>query len=160
MADAKKILKVLQDELKLQNRHLRLLEAQHSALLACDRPRFCGLKEEHALMLSLLESQEAIRCSVMRDEAGNTVSLSALLREIPQISHRNILAVSQELKRILGRVQVLGQQNQKMIQNELEYIAFTLDLFVEAGRKADVSYANYGGRRPTVGTRMFLDRLA
>jgi hypothetical protein len=159
MAEAKKILKVLQDQLQIQTRHIRLLEAQQCALLACDRPRFCELQEEHASLLALLEKQEAARCAVMCDQAGNTVSLSKLLEGIPQNDHRNILAVSDSLKSALDRVRLLGQQNQQMIQNELEYLAFTLDLFMEAGRKADNTHA-YGGSRPTVGTRMFLDRRA
>ena len=44
----KHILKALRDELALQTRHLKLLESQQLALLACDRARFAALQEDYA----------------------------------------------------------------------------------------------------------------
>jgi len=48
------------------------------------------------------------------------------------------------------------QRNEMLIRNELNYLAFSLDLFVEAGRAAGQSY----GGGAMLGARMGLDRRA
>jgi hypothetical protein len=154
MADPNKILKLLRDELTLQTRHCKLLEAQQKALLACDRPRFCAIQAEQELMLRLIEAQWTAREAALHDGSGNLLALSALIERVPPAQQRALGMVRDSLRKTLERVQELNAQNQKLIKNELEYIAFTLDLFVEAGRKAQTSY---GGR---FRGRMLLDRCA
>ena len=153
MPETKQILKVLRDELALQTRHCRLLEAQEQALLACDRARFEALQEDHAKMLAALEAQDAARRAVLTDEAGEAMTLSALRETIPAKSLRTL---EDGLRRTLERVQTLTCRNRTLIKNELDYLAFTLDLFVEAGRSADTGYG--GGARPLA--RLLLDRRA
>ena len=46
-------------------------------------------------------------------------------------------------------------RNQSLINNELNYIAFMLDLFVEAGRSAETGYG-----AGSMGPRLLLDRRA
>ena len=152
----KLILQVLRDELALQTRHRKLLEAQEQALLACDRGRFAALQEEHCRLLPLLEAQDVARRAALTDETGGALTLSALRERLPVESLRGLPALEEGLRRTLDRVQALTRSNQKLIQNELNYLAFTLDLFVEAGRMADNGYG--GGRRP-IG-RLLLDRRA
>jgi hypothetical protein len=156
MLDKKKVNKILKDELALQTRHCKLLEAQQRALISCDRRRFTGMQEEYALMLTLLDSQEAMRNAAMEDDDGHVWSLSTLIEELPDKDRRPLDMLRNNLKRTTERNQALGQQNQKLIQNELEYIAFTLDLFVEAGRKAETDYTG----RISGTARMLLDRRA
>jgi len=156
MTDTKRILQVLRDELALQTRHRKLLEAQEQALLACDRERFAALQEEHCAMLAALEAQDDARRAALTDEAGAPLTLSALKEVLPDASLRGLPALEDELRRTLDRVQALTCSNQKLIQNELNYLAFTLDLFVEAGRTADNGYG--GGGRLT--GRLLLDRRA
>ena len=153
MPATKQILKVLRDELALQTRHCRLLEAQEQALLVCDRARFASLQEEHAEILSALEAQDAARRAALTNDDGETLTLSALRETIPAKSLR---ALEDGLRRTLDRVQALTRRNQRLIKNELEYLAFTLDLFVEAGRSAD---NGYGGGGRLIG-RLLLDRRA
>ena len=153
MPETKQILKVLRDELALQTRHCRLLEAQEQALLACNRVRFAALQDEHAQMLAALEIQDAARCAVLINDNGEALTLSALKETIPAKSLRTL---EEGLRRTLERVQTLTRCNQMLIKNELNYFAFTLDLFVEAGRAADNGYG--GGARPLA--RLLLDRRA
>jgi hypothetical protein len=154
MADPNKILKLLRDELVLQTRHCKLLEDQQKALLACDRPRFCTVQAEQSLMMQLIEAQTTAREAAMHDDDGNLVALSELIQGLPPQHQRALGLVRDSLRKTLERVRELNIQNRKLIKNELEYIAFTLDLFVEAGRKAE---ASYGGR---FRGRLLLDRCA
>lgn len=156
MTDTKRILQVLRDELALQTRHCKLLEAQEQALLGCDRGRFAALQEEHCAMLAALEAQDDARRGALTDDAGGPLTLSALKEMLPAESLRGLPALEDGLRRTLERVQALTRSNQKLIQNELNYLAFTLDLFVEAGRTADNGYG--GGGRLT--GRLLLDRRA
>ncbi|BDI28300.1 hypothetical protein CCAX7_003510 [Capsulimonas corticalis] len=156
MPDTKKILKVLRDEQTLQTRHCRLLETQQRALLACDRKRFHDTQTEHALLLAQLEVQAEARQAALLGDDGKPCLLSAIVEDLPERSRRPILNVRDTLRLTLERIQELSRQNERLINNELEYIAFTLDLFVEAGRKADILY----GGRSLNGCRLLLDRLA
>lgn len=153
MPETKQILKVLRDELALQTRHCRLLEAQEQALLACDRKRFAALQEEHTQMLVALEAQDGARRTALTNEEGEALTLAALRETIPAKSLRPL---EDGLRRTLDRIQTLTRRNQRLIKNELEYLAFTLDLFVEAGRNAD---NGYGGGGRLIG-RLLLDRRA
>jgi hypothetical protein len=157
MADPQKVLKLLRDELDLQTRHMKLLEAQQTALLACDRPRFCEMKAEQDLMLRLLDAQQTAREAEMVDCNGNLLAITALLERTPEKQQRALGLVRDSLIKTIKRVQELTVQNKQLIENELEYIAFTLDLFVEAGRKATRN--DYGGFGSLRG-RMLLDRRA
>ena len=156
MADARQILKVLRDELALQTRHCKLLEAQEQALLACDRARFFRLQEEHADMLAALEAQDAARRAALTDDAGGPLTLSALKEAAPAPALRGLPALEDGLRPTLERVQTLTRRNKTLIQNQLDYLAFTLDLFLEAGRSAD---NGYGGAGRHTG-RLLLDRRA
>ena len=105
-------------------------------------------------MLAALEVQEERRRTAMQDEEGLAQTLTAILETLTEKEQRRFTPVRDGLKRVLERVQTLTRQNQQMITNELNYIAFTLDLFVEAGRSADSRYgAGSGGR-------LLLDRRA
>ncbi len=156
MTDTKRILQVLRDELALQTRHCKLLEAQEQALLTCDRGRFAALQEQHCAMLAVLEVQDDARRAALVDDAGMPLTLSGLKELLPPASLRGLPALENNLRRTLDRVQALTRSNRKLIQNELNYLAFTLDLFVEAGRTAD---NGYGGGGRMVG-RLLLDRRA
>lgn len=156
MTDAKRILQVLRDELALQTRHRKLLEAQELALLSCDRARFAVLQEEHCGMLAALEAQDDARRAALVDEAGGPLTLSVLAELLPAASLRGLPALEDGLRQTLDRVQALTRSNRRLIENELNYLSFTLDLFVEAGRTADNGYG--GGGRLT--GRLMLDRRA
>jgi len=156
MPEPKQILQVLRDELALQKRHCKLLESQEQALLSCDRGRFAALQEEHCGMLAALEAQDGARRAALRDEAGVPLTLSALKEMLSESSLRGLPALEDGLRGTLERVHALTRSNQKLIQNELNYLAFTLDLFVEAGRTAD---NGYGGSGRITG-RLLLDRRA
>jgi hypothetical protein len=152
MPDPQRILKLLRDELDLQRRHCKLLEAQQNALLVCDRPRFCGMRAEQDLMLALLAAQQTVREAELEDGNGNVVGITALIEQLPARQRRAYELVVDSLLSVAGRVQELSIQNKKLIENEMAYIAFALDLFVEAGRKARTVYG--GSFRP----RLLLDR--
>ena len=152
----KSILQVLRKELALQTRHCTLLEAQEKALLACDRALFATLQSEHAEMLLEIQAQDAERRTSLRDEEGVALTISALKQQTPASSLPVLTALEDSLRRTVDRVQALMRRNQMLIQNELEYLAFTLDLFVEAGRSADKVYG--GGRR--IAGRLLLDQRA
>ena len=156
MADPQKVLTLLRTELEIQTRHKKLLETQQEALLACDRPRFCGMKAEQDLMIQLLDAQKTAREAELAEPNGNLLAISALMERCPEKQQRALGLVRDSLIKTISRVQELSEQNTQLIENELEYIAFTLDLFVEAGRKADILY----GGRSLNGCRLLLDRLA
>ena len=161
MPDTNRVLRVLRDELALQTRHRKLLEAQEQALLACDRIRFTNLQAEHAQMRAALESQDDARRAAMTDEAGAPLTLSALKERAPAAHRAKLDALGDMLRETLDRVQTLTRRNKTLITNELDYIAFTLDLFVEAGRSSDAGYGPQRGgdwARPT--GRLMPDRRA
>ena len=156
MLEPKNILRILRQELALQTRHCKLLEAQQQALLACDRVRFTEMQSAHKQILRELEVQHTERQAALQDEDGNLHSLTSLRECVPASSLRGLSGLEENLRATLKRVQTLTQRNQMLIQNELNYIAFTLDLFVEAGRCSDNSYG--GGFRQA--GRLLLDRVA
>ena len=167
MYDAKKIksiLKVLRDELTLQTRHMRLLEAQQLALLACDRVRFTALQDEYALTLVQLEAQDTARRAALTDGSGEPIVLSLLKTQVSERNQSVLQTLEDNLRRTLEQVQSLTRRNQTLIQNELDYLAFSLDLFVEAGRSADNGYGIHCGSAGRSGGRLsgllLLDRRA
>ena len=66
------------------------------------------------------------------------------------------------LRRTLEQVQSLTRRNGTLIQNELDYLAFSLDLFVEAGRSADNGYGTnpIQSRAGRAASLLLLDRRA
>jgi len=159
MPDAKHILQVLRDELALQTRHCKLLEAQEQALLACDRARFTDLQDDYASVLVALEAQDAARRAALEDGSG-PLTLSQLKDLVPAKSRHGLDALGDGLTQTLDRIQTLSRRNKTLIQNELDYFAFTLDLFVEAGRSSDASYGPRGMRSGHLTGRLMLDRRA
>ena len=155
MTDAKQLTSLLREELSLQTRHCKLLEAQQRALLACDRARFCALQDEYARLLGQLDAQAQARQALFQDEQGNALSLAALTDLLPLRQQSTLIPLRDRLKRTLECAQELCRGNRQLIENELNYIAFSLDLFVETGRQADIKY---GGSR--WGGRKLLDRRA
>ena len=158
----KQILKVLRDELALQTRHLRLLESQQLALLACDRVRFTALQDEYALVLVQLEAQDTARRAALVGEDGEPLTLSALKEHCTERNQSVLQTLEHSLRQTLDQVQLLTRRNQTLIQNELDYLAFSLDLFVEAGRSADNGYgANcVRSRAGRAASLLLLDRRA
>ena len=158
----KQILKVLRDELALQTRHLKLLESQQLALLACDRVRFTALQEEYALVLVQLEAQDTARRAAMVDEDGEPLMLSGLKTQCAERNQAVLQALEDSLRQTLDQVQVLTKRNGTLIQNELDYLAFSLDLFVEAGRSADNGYGTnrIQSRAGRAASLLLLDRRA
>ena len=158
----KQILKVLRDELALQTRHLKLLESQQLALLACDRVRFTALQEEYALVLVQLEAQDTARRAAMVDEDGEPLMLSVLKTQCAERNQAVLQALEDSLRQTLDQVQVLTKRNGTLIQNELDYLAFSLDLFVEAGRSADNGYGTnrVQSRAGRAASLLLLDRRA
>ena len=155
MTDAKHIAQLLRQELKLQTRHCKVLEGQQRALIACDHNQFRIWQEEYTALLGPLEAQAQARQAAMQDEQGQPVTLPALMETMSAPEQATLAALRDTLKRTLERAQALCRRNTQLIQNELNYIAFSLDLFVEAGRQADVKYGGSGW-----GGRKLLDRRA
>lgn len=158
----KHILKVLRDELALQTRHLKLLESQQLALLGCDRVRFTALQEEYAVVLVQLEAQDTSRRAALVGEDGEPLTLLQLKGQCTERNQGVLQTLEDGLRRTLDQVQLLTKRNQTLIQNELDYLAFSLDLFVEAGRSADNGYgANcIQSRAGRAASLLLLDRRA
>ncbi len=156
MNDAQQLTQCLRRQWALQTQHCRLLEAQGQALIACDRPRFCALQAEYDRLLAALEEQDAVRSALMCDADGRACTLTALMGQFPDGTRLRLTALRDGLRATLEKAQDLARRNQRLIQNELDYMAFTLDLFVEAGRSADAAYGGLG----MAGGRLFLDRRA
>ena len=92
----------------------------------------------------------------MQDEMGQMCSLSALLTNVSPRDRRALETLRAALGKTLSQVQELSTRNRGLINNELKYIAFMLDLYVEAGRSAEAGYGIGGG----MGRRLLLDRRA
>ena len=156
MTDARPLIQCLRQQWALQTQHCRLLEAQGQALIACDRRRFCALQADYERLLAALEDQDTVRISLMQDDQGQACTLSALIGRFPDPARLRLTALRDGLRGTLELAQDLARRNQRLIQNELDYMAFTLDLFVEAGRSADAAYGGLG----MAGGRLLLDRRA
>ena len=161
-SNIKQIIKVLRDELALQTRHLKLLESQQLALLACDRARFTALQEDYAVVLVQLEAQDTARRTALAGEDGQPLTLLLLKEQCSERNQTVLQTLEDSLRQTLGQVQILTKRNQTLIQNELDYLAFSLDLFVEAGRSADNGYgANcVRSRAGRAASLLMLDRRA
>lgn len=156
MIDPQALLKALRLHWALHQRHCKLLKAQQSALLACDREKFCALQPEHDLLVQQVQQQEEALRVLIQGGAGSAATLSAQLACLPERTRRPLQAVQSGLLRTLQETRALSERNAQLIQNELHYLDYTLDLFIDAGRAAD---AGYGGRGPMRG-RLLLDSLA
>lgn len=156
MIDETQIAELLRSELAIQTRHCKILEAQERALLAGDRTRFIAIQQEYASLVERLKVQGDARITMLQDEDGQPVTLNALLDELPEADQKPLVDLRDRVHACLDRAQRLCQRNEKLITNELRYIAFALDLFVEAGRRADDSY----GGRGRFARRRMLDRQA
>ncbi len=156
-ANIKTILKTLRDELALQTRHQKLLESQQMALLSCDRVRFTALQDEYAQVLVQLEAQDTARRAAMAGHDGHALLLSAIKSQCSERNQATLQTLEDSLRRTLEQVQTLTRRNQTLIQNELDYLAFSLDLLVEAGRTADCGYGSVrvgrGGRSTFLDSR-------
>lgn len=158
MTDPKTLTTILKRELALRTRHCQLLEAQGRALLACDRARFTALEPGLADMLAQMQAQETARRAALTDDNGDPLTLSALLEQMEPDSRAwgTLTSLRDSLRETIERSQTLMQRNEMLIRSELSFLAFSLDLFVEAGRAAGQGYS--GGTR--LGGRLGLDRLA
>ncbi len=158
MPDTQTLITILKQEQALRTRHCRLLEAQQRALLSCDRARFAKLEPEHADLLVQLEAQETLRRDALADADGEPVTLSAVLEDMGETTRasRTLTTLRDTLRETIDRSRILMQRNEMLIRNELNYLAFSLDLFVEAGRAAGQSY----GGGAMLGGRLGLDRRA
>lgn len=156
MTSEQKLIKNLRQELSLQSKHRQLLEAQGSALEACDRERFAAMQAAHADLLARLQALGQERMEMMCDEDGNACPLSTLLEHVSSRGRKTLEGLRATLGAVLAGNRDLSARNQKLIDNELKYIAFMLDLFVEAGRSAEAGYGAGSG----IGRRLLLDRRA
>jgi hypothetical protein len=149
MNDAQRLTRLLRNELMLQTRHCQLLEAQQRALTACDRTRFMSLQSDYTALVGRLKAQAETR-------SANGETIAMLLDALPAEQRATPFARRDTLAETLERARNLCKRSEMLISNELAYMAFTLDLFVEAGRRADVSYGGNG----RLGRRRLLDRRA
>lgn len=158
MPSLPQLIAVLKQEHALRLRHCRLLEAQGRALLACDRARFIALETEHAALLVEMEAQAVRRQEVLADDTGAPQTLSHWLETMPDDARprRALESLRDALFAAASRAQTLARRNEMLIQNELNYLTFALDLFVEAGRTANRGY----GGRALIGGCLGLDRRA
>ena len=83
---------------------------------------------------------------------GQPVKLSDLLPTMPQRLRDAAVELREELKRVVADVTRISDENQTLIENELGYISFMMDSYVDASRKAD----KYAGLRS--GRRLMLDK--
>lgn len=148
MDTSKDVIKLLKGELALQKRHIKLLQAQNEALVACDRPRFFQLFEGYSAFLKELEVHAGTR-----DKALGGVPLASITAQWPDEDSGQAKKLSDEIRKALARAREVSAQNQKLISRELTYIDFLLNLYVEAGRRS-ASYANSGEFAPAIGNRL------
>ena len=148
MYTSKEVIKLLKGELALQKRHIKLLQAQNEALIACDRPRFFQLFEGYSAFLKELEQHAA-----KRDTALAGAPLAGLTDEWPDEDSAQAKKLSEEIRNALFLAKEISARNQKLISRELTYIDFLLNLYVEAGRRS-ASYANSGEFAPAIGNRL------
>lgn len=158
MSDTQTLIALLKQEQILRMRHCQLLEAQQRALLACDRARFARLEPDHADLLVQLASQETMRRTALSDDDGEPITLSAVLEQMDETSRacRTLTTLRDKLRETIERSRTLMLRNEMLIRNELNFLAFSLDLFVEAGRATGQSY----GGGAFLGGRLGLDRRA
>jgi hypothetical protein len=156
MIDPQPLTHLLREELALQTRHCRLLETQQAALMNCDRSRFAAVQQEYAALAERLKVQTEARLALMCDEDGHALPFSVLLEALPETDRKQIVRLRERVQGVLEHAQGLCRRNEKLIQNELRYIAFALELFVDAGRRADNGY----GGRGLLARRRLLDRRA
>ena len=152
MTDSYKIIDTMRRELALQRRYLKLLDLQKTSLLACDRKKFTELQPEQETIVATLAANQDLRQKLFRMSDGQPVKLSDLLPTMPQRLRDAAVELREELKRVVADVTRISDENQTLIENELGYISFMMDSYVDASRKAD----KYAGLRS--GRRLMLDK--
>ena len=133
-------LNLLRRELALQKRHLQLVKEQNSALIAGDRARFERLHRAYVRFVTELDAQ----CSDRTKTFGCSMTPIILLFYGWSGAERSAgVALATAVHQVLAEIQDVVNQNNTLIGNELRYIEFMLDTYIEAGRKTN-GYARQG----------------
>jgi hypothetical protein len=147
------ILRHLAAEITLQRIHVKLLSAQRMALVQRDHEGFVGLQPEHGSCLADLSSQAEERRRLLRGR-----SMAAVFASWPEAEQTKAKALARQLRQLLKEARMLCAQNAAMINNELRYADFLLDIFVKAGRKR-IGYLPKG-KGSACAVNLFLNQVA
>ena len=156
MNNVKHLLQTLRAEWSLHLKHVQLLQAQQTALLSCDRDEFCRLHTQHEALLAQIAAHTKVRDAALRDETGAPRPLSAWLVDAVGRTRQTLENLQNGLRETLRLAQTLTQRNAQLIENDLTFFAYMMDLYVDVAR---LSGDGYGGHAPAAG-RLGLDRRA
>ena len=156
MNNIKLLLHTLRAEWSLHLRHVRLLQAQQAALLTCDRDEFCRLHAQHEELLAQMEAQGNARDEALRGPDGAPRPLSTWIAEAAGRTRQTLETLQGNLQGTLQQAQELARRNAVLLENEMAFFAYMMDLYVDAAR---ISGDDYAGHAPAAG-RLGLDRRA
>lgn len=153
--EIKSIIEILQKELTLQKRHIELLQTQHGALISCDRAAFAAAQKDYVRLLAEVKRHAAQRSLAL---GGNTPPLKERIAAWPQRERAQGEALLVAIFTLIGRIKLVSLQNAAMIQNELRYGKFMLDLYIDAARKQS-NYAKRG-MQPMKSVTLLINHVA
>ncbi len=152
--DATATLAMLKHELELQRKHVRCLRDQNSALISCNRAKFEQQQKSYVALLSELEAQESRRNKLL---AGR--SLGDGSQEWTSQQRTALLRVCEQIGSASVQARDLNSQNRLLIEGELRYMSFMLDVMLDTARKTGHSYEAHGGLA-TVQRSLLINRAA
>jgi len=150
------IIEMLRSESILQRRHIDLLEAQHSALLAGDEARFAEVYHVYEQFLCELEKQAEWRRRMAPEEGA---SLRAEMKSWSVDKRKKGSVLLDSIAASLEKVARLAEQNTVMLNNQLNYIQFMMSIIVRASRGSQ-SYAPKGMMAPSFTENLFVNHMA
>ena len=156
MADTHQLIKFLRSNIALQSRNCHLLEAEQKALMACNRPLFCELHARHNELLREMQQADFERKCLLTAENGSVGTIGQLLALLPARERRVAENLRDTLRKISEHAGALCLRNRMLIRNEVKYMSFMMDLFIETGRNEETKYSSYAAFRG----RALLDRRA
>jgi len=153
--EPKSIIEILRSELQLQRRHYQILQEQHAALLVGDRQRFAVTQQMYSHFLADARRHADARALVL-----GPVKVNLKDRMVAWTSRDRVagIALIEAIRDLLDKIQTLGRSNAAMIENELRYGKFMLDLYMEATRKRS-NYAKRGFQ-PVKSQNLLINQVA
>jgi hypothetical protein len=154
-SETKIIIDILRAELQLQRRHTQILQEQHQALLVGDRAWFAMTQRLYIQYLADAKRHADLRLKVL---GPPTVPLKKRMSGWSPRERTAGFALVDAIRALIENVRLLGRSNAAMIENELRYGKFMLDLYLEATRKQS-NYAKRG-LQPIRSANLLINQVA
>ena len=126
----------LQQELVLAKRWLVLSQQESDALIRNDVQQLDGLQEALQRCFAEQEALEQARQLTLREMAtalgiSSPIKLPALIQSLPARDRSELAALRSQLLAVHRRIEIVQACNQRLLDNALEYVRYSLELLTD-----------------------------